>query len=266
MLPVDYVSLQYSAEAGRAALREISGQEEWMVQSTDTLVAIQLLDHLLLDIPGTGCKPGSASQLTAADRDRMLAVIYRRMYGGSIATMLTCGQCKKPFDLDFELGELEKSLAAESPPQGLQRTGGTFQLPDGSRFRLPTGCDELEVAHMSPDQAQSELLQRCLLAGDPAGKEAVLAAMQVVAPLLDLDLQANCPECGFTQAVHFDLQRYLLSAIQAGQTNLAYQVHLLASAYGWSLETILGLPRSQRLAYVNVIENHPLSRDAGVGR
>ncbi len=263
MQPVDYVPLQYSVTAGRAALREISGNEEWMVQRADTLAAVQLLDHLLLEIPGTDCKPGQASQLSAADRDRMLAAIYRRMYGETVATTLTCRQCHQDFDLDFELDELETTFSAKPPPPEIQKVGDTFQLSDGIRFRLPTGSDELAVSGLPSDQARSELLRRCLPNGDQGQTEKVLAAMQTVAPLLEGDLQAACPDCGFTQTLHFDLQRYLLITIQDANGQLVYQVHLLASAYGWSLDSILDLPRSRRLALVKLIENQPQEESAG---
>ena len=109
--------------------------------------------------------------------------------------------------------------------------------------------------HLPADEAERELLARCVVMGDPAQEpQAVQAAMMEVAPVVDLDLQVRCPECDHVQAVHFDIQTYLLSALSAERKQLAWEVHRLAVAYGWGLEEILSLPRGQRRMYVALIE------------
>lgn len=264
---MDQVRLHFVPGGGWACLREISGVEEQAVEGAATVDAIRLLNGLLVATAGA-LDPGSASMLTAADRDRLLAAVYLRTYGPRVDGTVRCLRCEAPFDLDFSLAELQAMMraagkAAEGQAGSTPETGpdplpdGNFRLASGRRFRLPTGEDECRVAGLPPEEAEEALLRRCLM-GDGSGAdgeaEEVEAAMEAAAPILDLDLDARCPECGAEQRVHFDLQHYLLKALYSERSQLAWEIHRLAAAYGWSLSEILGLPRSQRRSLVNLAE------------
>jgi hypothetical protein len=209
---------------------------------------------LLVDLPGAACQPGSAAQLTAADRDRLLAAIFQRNYGRQVVSTLICSACGQVFDLDFDLPELLETISSPRAQVVFERLGESYTLPDGSQFRLPTGEDEMAIAQLSPDQAVHTLLQRCLPGQEIQAPEVIQAAMRAIAPLADLELEAGCPGCGQAQPVHFNLQHYLLASIYSEQPRLAREVHLLATAYGWGMEEILSLTRSQRRIYVALIE------------
>jgi hypothetical protein len=255
-MPTDYVALGFVPGGAWAGLRELCGHDEESVRGTDTATAIQLLDRLLVDGPGVTIGPGCAAKLTAADRDRLLAAIYMRTYGPRIESTLRCHHCDELFDLDFYLQDLLNSL------QGSGITAdGVLTLTDGRRFRLPTGEDECAVSHLPSIEAEQELLARCTVEGDTAADpEAVQAAMDAVAPVLSLEMDARCPECGESQPVHFDIQSYLLSTLESEQERLVREVHRLATAYGWSLAEILGLPRRRRRAYAATIETEMVSQ------
>lgn len=241
-------------------LRELSGREEQAVRGTTLVDALRLLDGVLAEQPGRRAGPSMAASLTAADRDRLLAMVYLRTYGPQIRCTLRCTRCRSPFKIHFSLHDLLAFLDPdEKDLQGLERLAdGSFQLQDGRHFRLPTGEDECAVFDLPPAEAEKALLQRCLIEeGDLAesAESSVQAAMETVAPLVDLVLDAYCPECGTEQSVHFDIQHYLLSALLQERRQLAVEVHRLASVYGWSLNEILDLPRSQRRALVELIES-----------
>jgi hypothetical protein len=215
-----------------------------------------LLDRLLVQIPGQERDPIRAADLTAPQRDRALAALYSALYGPRVTGTGSCTDCGAPFDLDFALPDLLDSLERQAMPEGvITEQNGIYRLPDGRRFRLPTGADEMAVWGQPPDQAAHMLVARCLVEGDPAhAPEEVQAAMSAIAPLLDVDLDAVCPECGAAQTLHFDIQSYLLTALQAEQRQLAQEVHTLAVTYGWGLREIIELPRSQRRTYISLIE------------
>lgn len=255
-MAVNTVELSFLPGIRWAKLQELRGSDEQMIDGSDTGVAIRLLDRLLVDGHGHTLKPGQAATLTAADRDRLLAAIYRRTYGTHISGTVSCRVCGKAFDLDFDLVHLQAALQpAESPAPMPDKGYLAFALADGRRFRLPTGEDELAVWHLPADATLTELLLRCVLEGDASvDPDSIQAAMKAVAPLMDVDLDGHCPECGENQSIHFDIQNYLLSALQAEQPRLTREIHRLATAYGWTLPDILALTRSQRQAYVNLIE------------
>jgi hypothetical protein len=259
---LDYVMLDCQPCSGAVGLRELRGHDEQMVTGTGTMMAVRLLDRLLEGVGEVNARPLHALGMTAADRDKLLAAVYLQTYGARIESTVGCLQCGVPFDIDFSLTELQASVVAaarkESFPQG---PGGYFLLPDGSRFRLPTGEDECAVLGLAPDAAAAELLKRCLAeehhVTDPAD---ALAAMAGIAPLLDIELTGRCPECENEQGVHFDIQTFLLKSLEQEKSRLAWEVHRLACAYGWSLGEILGLPRSLRRTYVALVESEVPSR------
>jgi hypothetical protein len=251
-----HVLLEHKSNGDWVCLREINGEDEDLVEGTSTAVAIQLLDRLLTAEAGAALGPGDAVKLTAPDRDRLLAFVYARTYGSRIDSTANCKHCGKPFDLDFSLDTLQANLAQNRRDAAIElEDNEVFRLPDDRCFRLPTGEDELAVFGLSSEEAQSELLARCLVNGDPNDNpETIQDAMQKMAPILDLELDAICPECDHKQSVHFDIQSYLLTAIKQERNRLMHEVHRLASAYGWSLDEIMSLARNRRRALASLVE------------
>jgi hypothetical protein len=255
-MSVDQASLGLTGDPSSLRLRELNGFDEQSIFGLDTTTAIGLLDRLLVNAPGSSAEDLKAARLTASQRDRLLAAVYERTFGPRIDNTIRCTLCGELFDLSFTIDNLLAvvSASASSSSADLQ-PDGTFRLPNGVVFRLPTGQDEMAIAGLSPIDAESALLERCLI--EPDGSidlEAVQKAMEEVAPILDLDLDAQCPECGGKQSVRFDVQYFLLRALELERKQMAREVHRLAIAYGWSLNEILGLFRSQRRAFVELIE------------
>jgi hypothetical protein len=238
----------------RAWLRELCGMDEESIEGRGTPDALRLLDRLLVDGPGASVRPGESGTLPVPERDRLLAAVYRTTFGSRIEGTLRCAACEAFFDLDFDLDTLvAQTLDAPQAP-GFGAHEGLYSLPDGRRFRLPTGDDECAVLTLPPEEAARALLRRCWLEGEVAVDEpALLEALQRVGPVLDLELAASCPECGHSQALHFDMQRYLLGALAREAESLVYEVHRLALAYGWILEEILSLSRRRRRSYAALV-------------
>jgi len=259
---VDHVKLEHSPGCCPAVLHEITGIEEQRVSGTTTLDALQLLEHLLVEIPGSlQCK--DLVKLPACDRDLLLAVIYNRIYGSRIDSSTTCVACDEVFDLNFKLANLMDTLASSINTEHIQaQPDGSYLLPEGICFRLPTAEDELAVAGMSREDAEIRLLELCLLAPGVRELEAdgkdflanIQSAMVALAPLVDTELDAKCPECSHLQKVHFDLQHFLLKALCNDRNQLMRDLHMLASAYGWGLNEILSLARSQRKSLVAMVD------------
>lgn len=257
-MSLEQIPLNFVNDSSWACIREIVGLDEQSVNGTGILSAIRLLDRLLVNAPGTDVGPGYAVNLTSADRDRLLTAIYIRIYGLRVESTVNCKNCEKPFDIDFSLEKLLGFFNAgeASSIQIENKEGGLFKLPNGCCFRLPTGEDECAVLGMTPEDAESELLKRCVLGGDPTGeKKSLQDIMQELAPLVDVNMDAHCPECNAHQLIHFDIQHFLLSSLKQERQQLAYEVHRLAGAYGWSLNEILELPRSVRRTYVDFVES-----------
>jgi hypothetical protein len=248
----------FTAGWPQAWLREISGLEEQSVAGTQVTEAIGLVDRLLVKGHRSA---GGAKDMASADRDRVLAAIYRQTYGDHIKGTLECRACEAPFDMDFSLGGfVDHTYAADETPVAQQLPDGSYLIQEGLQLRLPTGEDEVAVIGLDAEKAASKLLERCLVAGDLQAAEAVGEEMiSQIAPMLQTEMAAPCPECGHVMSVSFDVQTYLLQSLLQDQERLAWEVHRLATAYGWGLKEILKLPRSMRRNYARLIESELLS-------
>ncbi len=262
-MSVQAVPLRFTSPR-TACLRELTGREERAVSSAGTADAIRLLDALFDGGAGRP-EPGfSAAALVTADRDRLLAAVYQRAFGDRIESTLTCTRCGRPFDLHFYVSQLTASLDGRAGDVACRALGkARFETTDGLCFRLPTGDDELAVADLGEREAESMLLSRCAETSPwPGGPNAFQDVLDRLAPLLDLELDAPCAECGSRHAVQFDIQSYLLNAILGERPLLIRAIHLLASNYGWSLDSILSLTRSERSQLIELIKNDSPRRPA----
>jgi hypothetical protein len=242
---LEKVSLPVSG--GPASIRELTGEDERLVQGADTRSAVGLLERVVEGV--------AVRSLTAADRDRLLARIQGLTYGNRITSSAHCPGCGNLFDLSFELSALVAQVDSQREPLAMPQDDGTFRTTRGSHFRLPDS--EMELAARGP----RELMASCLMsraAGDT--DEDIEAAMEAVAPLIDVDLDAGCPECGKHQQVRFNIQSYLLEALLRERRTLFFEIHSLASAYGWTLTELFSLRRSERRLLVELVETETRRR------
>ena len=247
------VMLHDAPEVRVVRLRELNGCDERSVGDTSTETAIRLLDRLI-SLEGAATALASTADLTSSDRDRLLAAVYTETFGDRIESTVTCRRCESPFDLHFSLAELRGTMAAETGRGAERYPDNTYRLPGTPRFRLPTGRDELAIAWLSPAEARDQLRRRCLVEESHVGDEALEKALQQIAPILDVELGAQCAECGTVQMVHFDIQSYLLRALLNEHRRLIADVHRLAAAFTWGFQDILSLSRSERRALVDLVQ------------
>ncbi len=237
-------------------LNELCGTDEMALDQADTENAIRLLDRLIKVNGAMGSDALRAGRIITADRDRVLAHLYVMVYGPRVESTVHCQFCEARLALDFSLPDLQEHLQSGQTEADVERMeDGSFTLATGPQFRLPTGDDELAVAAFPAEQAAELLLRRCLLAGDPASAgEQVQEAMAQIAPVLQTEMQAFCPECGKEQALYFDVQSFFLGRLLKDQKQVIREVHRLASVYHWSSTEILSLPRRLRRMYFDQIE------------
>jgi len=234
------VPLRFAGQRRMARLRELTGRDEYAVAGASTAMAIALLSALM--------EEGSAADLVAADRDRLLAAVHLQAFGDRIESTLTCVKCGQPFDLNFSLRGLIDSIDARTPSAQWKALGdGRFESADGATIRLPTGSDELSVADLPSEEVEGVLRTRADWPDDEVLEE--------VAPLLDLELVAPCAECRHVHAIRFDIQSYFLTALAGERRRLLAEIHRLAIAYSWSLPEILSLTRTDRRTFVELIQN-----------
>jgi hypothetical protein len=78
--------------------------------------------------------------------------------------------------------------------------------------------------------------------------------MEALAPSLSDTLQGQCPECGMTVDVYFDIQQFVLRELANQASSIYEDVHLLAKYYHWTQAEILSLPHSRRTRYTELLQ------------
>jgi hypothetical protein len=243
-----FVPLYLTPRCTGIYLHPIRGNAEMQIEKTDTETALQLLISMI----DKNTSAISASSIVSADRDRVLAMIYSELYGSRIESTICCKQCSEKFDVDFSLTTL---LAQLQPGKTAVPENGIYELAEGVAYRLPTGKDEMMALSAEGIDPVQALLNECLVAGSEIVEPGVVEAqMAKLAPVLNLEMEAVCPECGKEQQVRFDMQSFLLLRLKKERPRLLYEIHTIAHCYHWSHEEILQLPRALRKQYVELIE------------
>lgn len=248
----DRVVLRHLGGGAVAQLEELAGSVEREVANATTRSAARMLDLLLREEGSV--KPGDALGLSVTDRDTLLAAVYARTYGDRIDSTVQCRQCGNRYDMNFSLAELQRAVGLHGEPVPAVRA-----TSKGVEYRVPTGRDELAVEALGPS-AVRELRRRIAPAAQDGDIAELDAELERAAPVLDADLNAQCPECGGQQSFRFNIQQYLLESLVLERPRLWREVHRIAAAYGWGLESILSLRRSERRRLVDQIESAESSR------
>jgi hypothetical protein len=227
------------AEPRTLRLREPTGADELALDGVDTRAAAALLGRL-------ADPPGLVAELAAGDRDGLLASLHRSLWGDRILTSLECAGCGAMYDLSFILSSLQRQI--EQGREKLTGLGGrVVEDESGHNYRLPSAAEEEAAADLGIAAGRQRLAEA--IGGENSDADAIDARLEGLAPLLDVDLDAPCAECGHPALARFDIQTFTLQRLLDERDTILAEVDMLAAAYGWSLGEILGLGRSLRRAF-----------------
>ncbi len=231
-----------------ARLAPVTGSDELgFGPGSNAADAIALLRRALRGADGGALDLDS---LDVCHVDRLLAALYTAIYDDRAECRVACPACRAAYEFTIRLSELIAAQDADRPPPC---DDGGWTLPDGNRLRPPTLGD---LAGASDPGA---VLAR-LVAGGVAS-DAATAWLERAAPVLSIELDAPCPDCGHATPVRFDLAAYFAARLAGERPFLLRETHLIAARYGWSRAEILSLGRDERRAYAGMIESE---RAAGV--
>lgn len=131
----------------------------------------------------------------------------------------------------------------------------------GHSFRIPTSRDLAQVAQEHDPQAAAIcLIERCRNDGGepPLWSEADLdeigEALAQADPLAETQISLLCPACNSEWVEAVDLATFVWSEIDARAKRLVWEIHALASAYGWTETEILSLTEARRNLYLGMVQ------------
>ncbi|MDQ1071891.1 T4 family baseplate hub assembly chaperone [Streptomyces canus] len=202
---------------------------------------------------------GRLPSVPVGEREADLFALRRALFGERMQVRLACVACGEDMEFELDAGDLAGSLGGRSSAESVVRV-----QQDGwdVEFRLP-GVADLTAVARSRDPREA-LLTRCLVSAVRDGAAAtagelpapvqrrIAEAVEAADPGADLALNVACPECGQATRAELDIASYLWTELDAWARDVLLDVHLLATAYGWSEPEILALSPLRRRYYLEL--------------
>lgn len=198
--------------------------------------------------------------------DACLFRLQDLLFGSELDTVTECPACHETLQTRFSTADLC------APGDEPEVDGSTVPLRiDGFELtlRLPSSDDLLAISDAtadSTDAAVGRLISRCVLDARCAGSPIAATELpQAVIELLqqemarrdrgaDTTVALDCPGCGHAFVRRFDIGSYLWDELDDWAQRTIGEVHLLASAYGWSEAQILALSAARRRHYIALVQ------------
>ncbi|MBQ0986085.1 hypothetical protein KBZ10_16505 [Streptomyces sp. F63] len=227
--------------------------------------------------PGAGT--GELLAMPVGERETDLFALRSTLFGERMQVRIECRACGTAMEFDLDAGQ----LTGDRP-----RPGGPLRVTEDGwvvEFRLPTVADLAAAVRAAaggeaPDGepgagrgaeaslARRELLARCILSavrnGEPVAgdrmpdalpervRRRIAEAAGRADPAAEVTLHVTCPECGEATPAELDITSYLWTELDSWARDLLLDVHLLATAYGWSEPEILALSPLRRRYYLEL--------------
>jgi hypothetical protein len=186
-------------------------------------------------------------------RNQALTHLYSKCFGSRLQAWTVCRNCGE--SLDFEMDA--ELLAGE----GTWESEGVNEpvVVDGRAFRLPTSRDLARAAtETEPMAGAVRIVESCLVEGNAPARwseeelSEIGEKLALVDPLAEIRVSVPCPGCGNEGKETLDLVSFLWTEIEARVRRLLFEVHTLASAYGWSQADILSMSENRRSMYIEM--------------
>ncbi|KUO19541.1 T4 family baseplate hub assembly chaperone [Streptomyces dysideae] len=195
--------------------------------------------------------------LPVGEREADLFALRRALFGERMQVRMECSACGADMEFDLDAGEFARSLGGTSRSVvRVEQDGWAVE------FRLP-GVADLTAAARAVDPRMA-LLTRCLVSAVRDGADVgagdlpvpvqrrIAEAVEAADPGADLTLNVSCPECGQGTRAELDIASYLWTELDAWARDVLLDVHLLATAYGWTEPEILALSPLRRRYYLEL--------------
>lgn len=215
----------------------------------------------LLTLACADIAPAQLARLSIGRRDERLLTLREWAFGPRLQSVADCPRCGGKLDVEFDVSDIRAGPAPE-PVEELSLTAAGHEV----RFRLPNSTD---LACLSAEEDistnQARLFERCVLAARRDGQElaakqlpesiisTVMERMAQSDPQADVQLELTCPSCQHRWLAAFDIGSFFWSEINAWAARLLREIHILASAYGWSEAEILSVSPWRRQAYLEMV-------------
>ena len=200
------------------------------------------------------------ARLSVGERDAGLFALRESTFGSRLTSVATCPGCGERLELSFDASHLSGDGQHTEDELSLDVDG--YQVC----FRVPNSLDLMAAANLKETgAARTLLLEKCIRSAERRGDEItaaqlpenvverISARMSEADPQADIQLGLKCPVCSNEWQAAFDIESFFWIEINAWATRILGEVHILASAYGWSEQEILRVSAWRRECYLNLV-------------
>ena len=187
-------------------------------------------------------------------------------FGPMINCLESCPVCNSPLELPLRISDL-KANASDISSESLSIISGEYEID----FSLPTSRDLIAISsYNNIEKAKDLLLRRCITQIRRNGRVcSKVSSNDVPIPdrsreeiskrMREIDSQANveinliCPSCGSDWQRVFDIATFFCREIDIWALRTLREVHILASAYGWSEKEIVEMSQWKKDLYMEMV-------------
>lgn len=185
-------------------------------------------------------------------RNQALLELQCSLFSSNLQAWAVCESCGE---------KMEFTLNAQDFLQqnGVAGAQATVEV-NGQAFRLPTSRDLVAVSRQRDvESAAVKLLELCKANQSSTHwtveeLEQIGEKMALADPLAEIRLAVACPACESESVETVDVTSFLWAEIEGLAKRLLWEVHAIASAYGWTEAEVLALGPARRARYVEMAQ------------
>lgn len=217
--------------------------------------SMHLLDRALLALSMAFPEASSpVADWALGQRNQALLELHCSLFGPALQAWSACASCGEKMEFTIQATALLQQNTCKF------REDFTISF-NGQNFRLPTSRDLAALSQLTDTEAAAlKLMQLCRVNSgnrerwtqaeiDRAGE-----MMAIADPLAEIRVALSCPACRHDTVETVEVTSFLWSEIEGRAKQLLWEVHAIASAYGWTESEVLALTPARRARYVEMAQ------------
>lgn len=215
----------------------------------------------LLSAASPESSAASVTRVSIGCRDARLLRLREWAFGSELLIVAACPRCHGSIETTLAVADLRTPAETTDGAESSSLTMGDYRI----LFRAPNSEDLRACVGLDLAASRRTLLARSVLDARRGGETISAGELPgaVIESLIkriaeidraEIGIALICPDCQYRWNELFDIVSFFWTEIDAWARRLLREVHVLASAYGWSERDILSLSPTRRQIYLALAE------------
>lgn len=198
--------------------------------------------------------PAGIADWSLGRRNKALIEFHCAAFDRNINGWSACASCGEKMEFAIDARELVSRNIAEAEEKELISFNGRC-------FRLPTSRDLAEAAREKDSNVAALRLAECCcttpqqsIDWNADDIEQLGEIMSMADPLAEVRIALCCPSCGHESSETIEIAGFIWTEIEVRARRLIWEVHAIASVYGWTEKEILSMSPARRAGYLEMVQ------------